>query len=180
MQKLTQIQKQLVEKNHNLIYGFAHKYKLKVDEYYDILALALCQAAMQYCKDKSQFPTFAYICMTNAIRNYIKSENKNVIPLIYLDADYTDSTSDDENLLNVITNNNLQLDIEVEGKQISQILFSMLSDKEKQIVIDRVNGLSEKQIAIKMGCTHQNIHDWIKRIRAKWNIFYSKDTTAIR
>ena len=55
----------------------------------------------------------------------------------------------------------------------------MLSDKEKQIVIDRVNGLSEEQIAIKMGYTQQNIHAWIKKIREKWNKFYSKVNKSI-
>lgn len=178
-QKLSLEHQQLVADNHNLVYSFADKHKLDLEEYYGILALALCKAAQNYDKNKGKFSTVAYICMTNDVRNHIKSKNRNKIPLIYLDADYTNSNSDDESLLNVITSNNLQPDVEVEGKQISQILFAMLNDKEKQIAIDRMNGLSEEQIATKMGCTHQNVHAWIKKIRVKWNIFYSEATTVI-
>lgn len=177
-QKLSLEHQQLVADNHNLIYSFADKHKLDLEEYYGILALALCKAAQSYDPNKGKFSTISYTCMANAVKNHIRLKKKNKITLIYLDADYTDNDSD-ENLSNVITSDNLQPDIKVEGEQISQILLSMLSDKEKQIVIDRMNGLSEEQIATKMGCTHQNVHAFIKKIRIKWNVFYSKVATAI-
>lgn len=176
---LTKFEQQLVTDNHNLIYGFKDKYKLDLEEYYGILALALCKAAQHYDKTKGSFSTVVYTFMINAVRNHIKIKNRYKIPLVYLDADYTDSNDDNENLFDVITSDNLHPDDKVEGKEISQILLSMLSDKEKQIVIDRVNGLSEEQIAIKMGCTQQNIHAWIQKIREKWNKFYSKGNKSI-
>ena len=120
------------------------------------------------------FRSIAYTCMINAVRNHFKIKNRYKISLIYLDADYTDDNNDNENLFDVIMSDNLQPDDRVEEKEISQILLSMLSDKEKQIVFDRTSGLSEEQIAIKMGCTQQNIHAWIKKIRDKWNNFYSE------
>ena len=39
--QLTKEQQELVEKNHNLIYGFANKNKLNIEEYYGILANTL-------------------------------------------------------------------------------------------------------------------------------------------
>lgn len=176
---LTKFEQQLVTDNHNLIYGFTNRYKLDLEEYYGILALALCKAAQHYDKTKGNFSTVGYTFMINAVRNHIKIKNRYKIPLVYLDADYTDGNDDNENLFDVIMSDNLNPDDKVEGKEISQILLLMLSDKEKQIVIDRVNGLSEEQIAIKMGCTQQNIHAWIQKIREKWNKFYSKVNKTI-
>lgn len=176
---MTKFEQQLATDNHNLIYGFINRYKLDLEEYYGILALALCKAAQHYDKIKGSFSTVVYTFMINAVKNHIKIKNRYKISLVYLDADYTDSNDDNENLFDVIMSNNLNLDDKVEGKEISQILLSMLSDKEKQIVIDRVNGLSEEQIAIKMGCTQQNIHAWIQKIRGKWNKFYSKVNKSI-
>lgn len=176
---LTKFEQQLVTDNYNLIYGFANRYKLDLEEYYGILALALCKAVRHYDKTKGNFSTIVYAFMLNAVRNHIKIKNRYKISLVYLDADYTDSNDDNENLLDVIMSDNINPDDKVEGKEISQILLAMLSDREKQIVIDRVNGLSEEQIAIKMGCTQQNIHAWIQKIRGKWNKFYSKVNKSI-
>ena len=41
---LTKFEQQLVTDNHTLIYGFTNRYKLDLEEYYGILALALCKA----------------------------------------------------------------------------------------------------------------------------------------
>lgn len=170
---LTKVQQQLVTDNHSLIYGYADKHKLDLDEFYGILALALCKAAQHFDESKGKFSTVVYTCMGNAVRNYYKAkENKSKLPLVYLDADYTDNDSENELLSNVITSFELQPDQEVEGNVIGQILLAMLSDKEREIVEDRLKGMTEKQIAQKMGCTHQNVHSWINKIRKKWTKFY--------
>ena len=50
---LTKEQKELVENNHKLIYYYIHKNGLSVDEYYDILAIGLCKAALHLMKVKA-------------------------------------------------------------------------------------------------------------------------------
>ena len=52
--KLTEEQKKLVEDNHNLIYGYCHRYNLNVEEYYGDLAVTLCEAAQTYKEEKSK------------------------------------------------------------------------------------------------------------------------------
>ena len=69
--KLTDDQRKLVEKNHNLIYTFARKYKINLDEYYGLLAIGLCIAARIYDPNKGlAFSTLAYQCMRNQYFNY--------------------------------------------------------------------------------------------------------------
>ena len=49
---LTKEQKELVENNHKLIYYYIHKNGLSLDEYYDILAIGLCKAALNFDESK--------------------------------------------------------------------------------------------------------------------------------
>lgn len=171
----------MVDDNHNLIYGLAHKKRLNLDDCYGILALALCNAALHFDENKGKFSTFAYTYMINAIKNYKKSVySKDKISMISLDADYT-SNEDNESgeLFNVIICDNLQPDLEIEDKESCVMLMNTLNEKEKQVVNYKMNGLSEKTIAEKMGCSQQNINVRIKRIRKKWNNFYCSINKSI-
>ena len=80
--KLNDEQRKLVADNHKLIYFYAHKHNVDVDEYYDLLALALCQAAYNYDKTKGAFSTIAIrtmeLKMLNEYRIYDGSYKKNI------------------------------------------------------------------------------------------------------
>ena len=74
---LDEQQKELVEKNHNLIYHTLHKYKLNEEEYYDILAIGLCKAAIKFDPERSKFSTFAVKVMYNEFLQHDRNENAN-------------------------------------------------------------------------------------------------------
>lgn len=81
MNGLNYEQQQLVEQNHNLIYSFAKSRKLDLEEYYDVLAIGLCKAALVYDKNKATFSTLAYKCMSNEYNTIIKEQTlKRKIP----------------------------------------------------------------------------------------------------
>lgn len=48
MSGLTKEQQELVEKNHQLIYGFANQNGVDPEETYDVLAIGLCKAALSF------------------------------------------------------------------------------------------------------------------------------------
>ena len=58
--QLTSKQKELVEVNHNLIYKFASIKNVSIEEYYDILAIGLCKAAMAFDENKGKFSTVSF------------------------------------------------------------------------------------------------------------------------
>ena len=66
--KLNTEQRELVEDNHDLIYGFMVKYKLDFNTWYDICAIGLCKASIAY-DGSSNFSTLAYHCMRNQVSN---------------------------------------------------------------------------------------------------------------
>ena len=74
---LDENQKKLVEKNHKLIYYTLNKYKLNPEEYYDILAIGLCKAAMNFDPERSKFSTFAVKVMYNEFLKHDRDENAN-------------------------------------------------------------------------------------------------------
>lgn len=175
MLPLTVVEQKLVEENHNLIYDFINKKNLNLEEYYDILALSLCQAAKHYDVTKGCFSTIANKCMTSGVIDYIRSLSFTTkIPtsnLIYLDASFDEDN--DMSLANKIPDGNCYLEINIESDDMYRILYSMLDEKEKQIAYYKEHGFTEAQIAKKMGCSQPNIHFYIKKIQKKWNKFYS-------
>lgn len=70
---MTEQQKELVTNHHNLIYFVINNMHLPEDEYYDIVAIALCEAAIKYDDSKGKFSTFAVNMCQNVVKNHIKS-----------------------------------------------------------------------------------------------------------
>ncbi len=63
---LSKDQQDLVSDNHNLIYSYANKMNLDINEYYDLLAIGLCKAAKMYDPNRGYaFSTYAYFVMRN-------------------------------------------------------------------------------------------------------------------
>ena len=96
MEHLTSTQQKMVEDNHKLIYGAAHKYKINLEEYYDVLAIGLCKAAMAFDETKGQFSTFAYIIMLNEYNGVLRhNKTSSVIPAQNIVSMNTRMASDD-------------------------------------------------------------------------------------
>ena len=72
---LSDEQRKIAEENHNLIYSFARKKNLDIDEFYDLLAIGLCKAAYYFKPNKGKFSTIAYIRMQHEMYNYYKELN---------------------------------------------------------------------------------------------------------
>lgn len=159
MESLTKKQQELVEKNHNLIYGFSEMFHVPIDDYYGVLAIGLCNAAKSYDVKKGKFSTFAYHCMKNEmIKEYCK-DNK------LKDSDYNDTQYEclDENLL---LYGNIPYNKYVE-KELYENILSLLTDKERKILYYLYSGTTETEIANKMNCSKQNISYFVKKIRMK-------------
>lgn len=69
---LTESERALVENNHDLIYMIADCMELNIDEYYGLLAIALCHAAQKYKVKKYayDFKEFAKISIVHEVFSY--------------------------------------------------------------------------------------------------------------
>ena len=172
---LTKEQQNLVTENHNLIYEFAKRKHLAIDEYYGILAIGLCQAAQIYDCNYGKFSTVANKCMNNILLSHYqhlslqRSVPENMI--LYYDAPKSsDGGSDNGCILDNIADSHCTHDIVV-GGIMSEILINLLSEKEQMIANMLMNGVTQDKIAEYMGCKRQNIGHYIKQIRKKWNTY---------
>ena len=149
----------LIIENHNLIYSYAIKNHLDIDEYYDILAIALIKAAENYKPEYGTlFSTFAFRIMRNTIiHDNIKRSKDSLYYTISLDG----FTDDDVPLVEIIPNTN---------KSTFDVKFpKTLNDEEKELLIYRLSGFTNKEIYEFAGMTPRKIADTMREIRNKFN-----------
>ena len=164
--KLTEEQKKLVEENHNLIYWFAKKYHVPIEEYYDVLAQGLCMAAYHYDPSKCSFSTYAYLCMNTEMHvEYRKTLRKSEIPqgniFHYENAwQLSDLIPTNEKTENKVID-------KISYENLTSLLNDILNDKDKEVLTHILNGLTMREIAKIEGTSHQAIHNRMKKIREK-------------
>lgn len=56
--KLTEEQAKLVEENHNLIYWYANMKHLDLEEWYDLLAIELCNTVLKYNPERGSLANY--------------------------------------------------------------------------------------------------------------------------
>ena len=164
--KLTEEQKKLVEENHNLIYWFAKKYHIPIEDYYDVLAQGLCMAAYHYDPSKCSFSTYAYLCMNTEMHvEYRKTLRKSEIPqgniFHYENAwQLSDLIPTNEKTENKVIDR-------ISYENLISLLNDILNDKDKEVLSYILNGLTMREIAKIEGTSHQAIHNRMKKIREK-------------
>lgn len=161
---MTEEQKKLVEDNHNLIYSFIIDNHMEIDDYYDIAAIGLCNAAMNYNPEKNaQFHTYAYKCMKYEVCKAIKFENtvkrkatKEAVH--YQNKDEEGEDVDRLDLMSCITG--------FEDDAICNVMFNeyidKLDKKKRHILLLLNQGYTQMEIAKVFGISHQ----WVSQIKS--------------
>lgn len=169
---LTEEQRELAEKNHDLIYGYAHKKNISIDELYGVLAIGLCKAAKIYDESKGRFSTLAYKCMENELNTYWKSLNKKSVVPNDLTISYDFFKEYEE--YNCIENYSNYCDYNIIINDVILNEFvNTLTNKEKDIFNCLLNEFTHQEIACKFNCSKQNIGYCVKRIRKKARAFFN-------
>ena len=174
IKRLNDKQRQLAEENHNMIYSFAKKFQLNLDEYYGVLATGLCKAALSYVDGEFQFSTFAYTCMLNAVKNYqarkyAQRRILNEMDILSLDESIFNNGDDQEITVGETIADksvDVQNDCEINGLQ--QAFSGYLNNKEREILKYLFQGLTYKEIAEIIGGSMQNVGQYVQRMRRKW------------
>lgn len=178
MKELTSEQKNLVTENHNLIYDLAKKKNINLDEYYDVLAIGLCKAAITFDIEKSKFSTYAYAVMYNTYKNELRKITSNkYIPkdkLLYLNVSVQSDNS--EEMISVyadlMPDNSVDVEKEVINKMIYEDINSKLKSNDQKIFSMLMDGISVTNIAKHMGVSKQFISKKMKRLQ---KIYYDLD-----
>lgn len=143
--RLTDKQRKLVEKNHNLIFHVANRFGFDLDKYYDVLAIGLCKASVKYDPTKGKFSTIAVHIMKQEV--YLEYRKEGRRPLEVHVLEYIPEASE-----------------EFDYKWIEE---SNLSDTEKKIIYLKCLGHTQSEIAEEIGISQVHVSRMLKGIRSK-------------
>lgn len=160
--KMNESARKLAEDNFCLVYSFAKKYNIDMEEYFGDIAIGLCNAAIKYDECKGSFSTFAYICMkAEFVDSFNRSKRKSCVPSnikIPIDKEYCSDNSKSSMSLEEIVSNNLSFENDTITKMmIEHFLDELNSDKKKEMVKLIIDGHRIIDIAEKFNCSFQNV-----------------------
>jgi len=165
--KLTYEQKLIVESNHSLIYGFAHKYNVNIPEYYGLLAQTLCEAVLAWDENLGSLTTIFYTMALNNLINekrnlkhQCRSANINTVQII---EDIPDEDGD------ISKYGHIPVSFESGFDEISEIEW--LSQKyncDARLVELLIDGRTQTEIANELNVSQSTISEAIKKIRTNY------------
>lgn len=170
---LTDEQRELAAKHHNLIYRFAQIKEADLEEFYGVFAIGLCKAARIYDASLGyKFSTLAFHSMNNEYNYYWRHElNSSHIPSNSIISYNTmiDPENGDAEFLGIITN---RLDsCLLDTGRIEVIEFFNSLDTIQRIVLNGLmDGYKETEIAEYIGCTRSNVSRVKRMIMRKWEV----------
>lgn len=165
---LTAIEKMFAEKNHNLIYGFIHRYRYSIEEHYNVLVFGYLKAVQVYLnridlQEKYDFSFISWMYMKREIGNFFTTENskkrKPGETVVSLDTDYVEM----DPLYNAVCIKPLETEV-IEKESMNDIL-SKLSEIQRKIVELKVDGYSNKEIYLLLELKQSTYYKEMQRIK---------------
>ena len=169
--KLTAEQSKRVADNHGLTFSFCFKHGLDIDEYYDVLALALCKASQTYNPDVSEFSTYAYSTMKFAVWDEYRKQNtyKSKVPQYLLTStNELVGIDKDTPLIELIPSKDEPFEKQIENEMFFERLKNILSKKEKEVVELRFcKDYTFEEIAKMLNVSKQSVQQTFERAKKK-------------
>ena len=153
---MTNEQKALVLDNYNLIYWYAKKNNLDLEEYEDILAYALCKAANSFDPQRTpKFSMLAIICMRNEHYMHVRKEMKHNCCLSYNNIFPLKQGNDEESVeyLETIIGDKSVYD------RLNMLDFSVFDEVTQKVLWYKIYGYSQTEISKILGYSQS----WISR-----------------
>lgn len=170
--RMTEEQRQLAKENHNLIYGFLRKKHLDLDEFYDICAIGLCKACAMYDGTRGALSTLAYHSMENSVKSYMRDKNR----LCRFPESEIESLQrpvyigkDDEKLyLEDVVKDEMAEWRYAYAAMDTRDYLDMLSDTEREVLILKDQGYTNKEIGQMYGKSHEWPNVIIRKAKRKY------------
>lgn len=164
--KLNHEQQKLVEENHNLIYQYLIDNKLPQSDYYDIAAIALCNAAMKYDSSKNvAFSTYVYRAIGNTIKKYKVHDKRHVVDAMSYNV--TSTVHGEGTEVEHLETFESRDDVEEENvtKEFFRWFIEYMSLRELQIMYHKTKNMTDREIGKIYGVTHSAISSVWRRIK---------------
>lgn len=171
LEPLTDSERKFATENHNLIYGFLHRYGYDLENYYDVAVFGYLKAVQIYnrredLRNKYAFPFISQQYMRSEIGNHLRIENakkrKPTETVASLDAEYSET----DNLYNCIGDmgGNFPESAILYSERLTEFLNS-LSDTQRKIAQMKLDGYSNKEIYLLLEIRRSTYYVEMQRIR---------------
>lgn len=165
---LTDEQRKTVEENHNLIYKVINDCHLDPDEWYDVAAIGLCQAAQRFDPNAGfQFSTYAYksiyylICRQHSL-DKVQHRTPPGGGLLYLEDKYGNFV-DSERLIDLVpANSNSFVDDIIVENDFKRTL-SKMKPRDQEIILKVAEGYTYQQAGEMFGLSRERVRQVIVR-----------------
>ena len=165
---------QLAADNHNLIYACLVKMGVSIEEWYGTAAIAFCDAAKRYEPDTAEFSTVAYVFIKNAVLKEMKAQGRQFRKLDQIAVSYdvpctynNKESSSSESILDGVPSDAPSVEKMVIDQVSAESFWDSLDDTQKELVNYRLQGLTYREIAKKIGVKQQRIGQRMKVIQKK-------------
>lgn len=170
---MTDEQKKLITDNHQLIYSFLHRYEYDPEEYYDLAAIGLCNAARLYDESKGAFSTYAYKAMLNAINRELifKSRTKRIPEHLIISYDCETCNEEGEviDFLSLIPSTT-NIEKEVLAKVTVESYMDELNDRDRLVLVLLEQGFNTIEISKIIGVSRTTIRKIRDRFIVKFGL----------
>lgn len=165
-------QRKRVEDNHALIMWYVKRRNLDFDDWYDILALALCKAAFYYDENKGMtFSSFATKCMDGAVYIELRWRERRIESaetVLSLDFEYCDEDGECYDLNELIPDVGNDTEEYVISKIVADNINKRLDDRSKYIIGMLLAGKNQATIARKLGISRQRCSVLVDRLKNQY------------
>ena len=164
---MTNNERELIENNLNLIYGFCRDKFLPTEEWFSILAEAICKKIGSYDSTKSTVPTFFYLVMNTAVKSEYRARNMEKRKANSLSASIDAEVPGTEGctLADTMEGSVISLEDSYICKEIVSYIVSRRTEKNYSIFIDYLNGMKQNDLKAKYKTTQPTISRAIKQVR---------------
>lgn len=166
--RLTEEQRALVERNHNLIYYVLNGNGWSIEDYYDIAAIGLCRAAITYDESRGNaFSTYACIAIKNKVFKVMR-DSRAKCRSGYLLVSLEEPLFDSDGKLTV-GDTLKDLDGPEPHADASEILghIEKLRPNERQVLELTIAGYLQREIGEIIGESQVNVSRHLRRARQK-------------
>lgn len=167
--KLNNEQRKLVEENHNLIYSFLNNQALSINEWYDVCAIGLCNAALTF-NGTTKFSTLAYKCMLNSVRSVMRHDSLFGMETLSLSAEVSSVSEKVTYALEEFIASKQNTEAEALGKIWAEWFIEKLPLTTLKVLLGRIENKTCRELSEDIGVSFsrcfavvRNLRDYYKR-----------------
>lgn len=152
MKPFTEAERELAEKNHNLVYEFLKSHKYDIEEYYNIAVMGYLKGIQKYYRrterNLSELPGICWNCMRSEMGNHFKMEKARKRQPVEMNQEAVHSAED-----------------EAVTTELLNAVMEKMTAQQQDIVALKILGYSNLEVCLMLEINTSSYYRELERIR---------------